>query len=325
MFFLLTAVAAVPLEAAKGIDPLGIGLEGYAYPHPVRFHAITYRGEDLRMAYMDVAPSGNANGETVLLLHGANFFGAYWDGTISALTGAGYRVVVPDQIGFGKSSKPVIPYSFHWLAKNTKSLLDALLIEQVNVIAHSMGGMLATRFTLMYPGAVETLTLANPIGLEDYRIKVPWVPTERIYQSLLKRTEEDIRNYHKSYYVTWNAKFDEYVMVHARMQGSAQFPQFARVRALVAQMIYEQPVVYEFPLVSAPTLLVIGQQDRTALGKTRVSPEVRATLGQYPQLGRQTHRAIRESHLLEWDDVGHAPHLEAPDRFYTVVLDFLAR
>lgn len=323
LLLLLTALSSLPAFAAPDIEPLGIALEGYAFPHPVKFHTLSYRGEDLRMAYMDVPPVGAANGETVLLLHGANFFGAYWRDTITALTQAGYRVVVPDQIGFGKSSKPVLPYSFHWLAANTKSLLDALGISRVAVVGHSMGGMLATRFALMYPDKVTRLTLENPIGLEDYRI-VPWTPTEQIYQGILAQGEDGIRAYHKAYYVTWRPEYDEYVMVHVRMRRSAQFPQYAWVRALITQMIYEQPVVHELCLLRTPTLLVIGQRDRTALGKDRVRPEVRTTLGQYPELGRRAHAAIGNSRLLELPDVGHAPHLEAPERFHAALLQFLA-
>ena len=120
----------------------------------------------------------------------------------------------------------------------------------------------------------------------------------------------------------WKPEYDELVMVHARMQSSAQFPQFARVRALIAQMIYEQPVVYEFGLLQQPTLLVIGQEDRTALGKGRVSAEIRKELGQYPVLGRRTHKAVANSTLLEWADIGHVPHLEAPNRFNAALLEF---
>jgi pimeloyl-ACP methyl ester carboxylesterase len=291
----------------------------------VKFHALAQGGEDLRMAYMDVAPTSKSNGQTVLLLHGANFFGAYWRDTIAALAAAGYRVVVPDQIGFGKSSKPVLPYSFHSLAANTKALLDALGIEQVAVVGHSMGGMLAVRFSLMYPGMVTHLVLENPIGLEDYRELVPWQPTERIYQGVLAETEDAIRAYHRAYYVTWKPEFEEWVMIHARLRGSAMFPQYAQVRALVLQMIYEQPIVHELPLLRVPALLVIGQSDRTAVGKARASAEARARLGLYPELGRRAHAAIPGSRLVELTDVGHTPHLETPQRFHAAVLEFLAQ
>ena len=85
----------------------------------------------------------------------------------------GYRVVVPDQIGFGKSSKPLADLHFDELARNTASLLESLNIETVDVVAHSMGGMLATRFARSYPARVERMVLAAPIGLEDYRLYVP--------------------------------------------------------------------------------------------------------------------------------------------------------
>jgi pimeloyl-ACP methyl ester carboxylesterase len=311
------------ISLADEPDGIGIGLEGYPFPHTVRFHPVVYRAEDLRMAYMDVPPRAGGHGRAVLLLHGANFFGAYWRDTIAALTNAGYRVVVPDQIGFGKSSKPAVPYSFHWLAANTKTLLDALGISRVAVVGHSMGGMLATRLGLMYPDTVSHLVLANPIGLEDYRAKVPWVPTDRLFQGVLAETEDSIRAVHRRYYVRWKPEYDDFAMVPVRMRASGLFPQYAWVRALIAQMIYEQPVVHEFPLLRPPTLLIVGQEDRTAPGRGRVSAEVGATLGRYPELGRRAHAAIPGSRLLELPGVGHMPHLEAPDRFHEALIEFL--
>jgi pimeloyl-ACP methyl ester carboxylesterase len=177
----------------------------------------------------------------------------------------------------------------------------------------------------MYPETVSHLVLENPIGLEDYRERVPWVPTERVYRGVLAETEDSIRAYHQAYYVTWKPEFDEFVMVHARLRGSAMFPQYARVRALVVQMIYEQPVVHEFPRLRVPAMLVIGQSDRTAVGKARASETVRATLGLYPELGRRAQAAIPGSRLVELPDVGHTPHLEVPQRFHAALLEFLGQ
>lgn len=309
--------------AAFAAEPLGIAMENYTYPYPVAFRAFEIDGQQVRMAYMDVPPAAAANGRTVALFHGKNFFGAYWKTTIQALSGAGYRVIVPDQIGFGKSSKPEMAYSFHEMARHTKALLDQLGVKQTAVVGHSMGGMVAARFALMYPDTVTRLVLEDPIGLEDYRMKVPYTPTEQLFAAELKTTEASIRNYHKSYYVEWKPEYDEYVQVPFRQTLSGDYPRLAKVSALTSQMIYQQPVVHEFPLVRARTLLVIGQQDRTAPGKNRATPAVQKTLGNYPELGRAAARAIPGASLVPLEGVGHIPHFEAPERFHKELLGFL--
>src|SRR5258705_11303543 len=134
----VAALALLGGNGARAAEPYGIGLEGFAYPFPVTMLALPSDGEALRMAYMDVKPPGAANGRTILLLHGRNFPSSYWEPTIKALTGAGYRVVVPDQVGFGKSSKPVSALSFDLLARHSIALLDSLQLPRVDIVAHSM-------------------------------------------------------------------------------------------------------------------------------------------------------------------------------------------
>ncbi|HXL57811.1 MAG TPA: alpha/beta fold hydrolase, partial [Chitinophagaceae bacterium] len=125
----------------SSIKPLDIDLENYQYPYPVQYITLNIQGEVLKMAFMDVKPT-NANGRTIMLLHGKNFNGAYWMQTAKVLSENGYRVIIPDQIGFGKSSKPQhIQYTFQLLAQNTKAILDTLGIQKVCVLGHSMGGM----------------------------------------------------------------------------------------------------------------------------------------------------------------------------------------
>jgi predicted alpha/beta-fold hydrolase len=136
-------VCAAPED--NTVRPLGIGLEELAYPYPVQFLDLVIEGQALRMAYMDVSSTGRSNGKTVVLLHGKSFSGNYWENAIRGLTDDGYRVVVPDQIGFGKSSKPDLRYSFDLLSANTRKLLDTLGVQRAAIVGHSFGGMLSRR------------------------------------------------------------------------------------------------------------------------------------------------------------------------------------
>jgi pimeloyl-ACP methyl ester carboxylesterase len=326
VIIILLAVAAAMSTHAQtaSSEPLGIAMEGYPYPYPVKFLPLKIEGQDLRMAYMDVSPPNKTSIRgIVVLLHGKNFFGAYWKETIIVLSKAGFRVIIPDQIGFGKSSKPDVHYSFHLLAANTRQLLDSLGVKRAAIVGHSMGGMLAVRFALMYPEFTTRLVLENPIGLEDYKEKAPYASTETLYGQQLDQTEEQIRKYQRAYYAHPKPEYDEYVQVQARQMASAEYPRLAWPAALTSQMVYEQPVANEFSLVRPPTLLVIGQSDRTAIGKDRVTPEVAKTMGNYPELGKKVAKEIPKATLVEIENCGHIPHFEAPEKFHAVLLEFL--
>src|SRR5690348_18386871 len=96
-----------PVQAPPDVKPTSITLEDVPYPQPVHFMPLTLYGTDVRMAYMDVPAAAQPNGHTVVLLHGMNFYGEYWKGTIDVLRNAGFRVVVPDQIGFRSEERRV--------------------------------------------------------------------------------------------------------------------------------------------------------------------------------------------------------------------------
>ena len=310
-------------SSGGAIDPEATN---YDYPFPVRFLSFDAQRQPLRMAYLDVLPTAPANGRAVLLLHGKNFSAAYWKSTIEALSASGFRVIAPDQIGFGKSSKPEShQYSFAGLASYTRELLRSLTIERAQVVGHSMGGMLATRYALLFPEAVEKLVLVNPIGLEDYGALVPYRPVSFWYQRELENTPEKLRDYQKAAYFAGNWK-PEYESLIELSAGWTRHPNYRRVAwasALTYEMILTQPVVHDFPRLRVPTRLIIGLRDRTALGKDLVSPERRDELGRYDQLAEQTARAIPGAELVALNDVGHLPQVEAFDRYRDALLDFL--
>ncbi|GAB3522636.1 alpha/beta hydrolase [Emticicia fontis] len=304
---------------------MDLNLKNYKYPFPVRSITISSQKQELQMAYMDVKPD-KANGKVVMLLHGKNFNGAYWRQTAESLTKAGYRVIIPDQIGFGKSSKPLhYQYSFQDLAKNTKQILDGLGINKVCVLGHSMGGMLATRFVLMYPEMTEKFILVNPIGLEDYKLKVPYQTLDAAYQKELKQNYESLKKYQQTNYYDgqWKPAYEEWLAPLAGWTLNKDYPTIAWNSALTSDMIMTQTVVYEFEKIETPTLLIIGQRDRTAIGKDMAPKELQATMGNYPELGRQTQARIAKSKLVPIESVGHLPHIEAFDQFIKPLLDFL--
>ena len=296
--------------------------QNVVYPDSVKYIQLNIEMQQVKMAYMDVAAK-KPNGQAILLLHGKNFNGYYWKNLISFLISNGYRVIVPDQVGWGRSDKPNIHYSFHLLAANTKKLLDSLKVTQAHVIGHSMGGMLATRFALMYPERVGKLIYENPIGLEDYKTFVPYQSIEKQYEKELKATPDSYKKYQQSYYPVWKPEYDQYVMAQAESLNKPDFQQTALVNAVTYQMIYEQPVVYEFKNIKLPTLFVIGQLDRTIVGKDLLEKNVAAAHGQYPVLGKRINDQVKNSILMELEGVGHIPHIQVPDVFQREVLRFL--
>lgn len=331
--FLPIALLALMLASAVGaraaspeVADLGARLERYDYPHPVRRFHVENQGHALEMAYMDLAPE-KANGRVAVLLHGKNFCAPYWLATAEHLRRQGWRVVLPDQVGFCKSSRPHdVQYSLHQLAANTHALLASLGIERSTVVAHSMGGMVGARLALMHPQSVERLVLVNPLGLEDWKARgVPWRSVDDWYRQERRTTAATIKAYQlKAYYDGhWKPEYDRWVALQAGMYEGSGRETSAWAGALAYDMIYTQPVVHEFPLLRVPTVLIIGQRDRTAVGRDAAPPEVAARLGDYPVLGREAAQAIPGARLIALDGLGHSPMLEAPERFERALDDAL--
>lgn len=284
----------------------------FDYPYLVGHHYFPSQGEDVQMAYMDVKPEG-AIKDTVVLLHGKNFSGFYFKTLIEHFQSKGLRVIVPDQIGFGKSSKPLsYQYSFHALASNTLSLLSSIGVEKFQLLGHSMGGMLATRVSLMAPERVKGLMLVNPIGLEDWKTMLPYRTIDEWYQAELNSSVDKMRAYQqKSYYDgVWKPEYEEFLAVNKGLLKGSDWPIIARTQAKLSDMIVTQPVLYEFKNLTMPTLLLLGDRDRTALMKDKASPELLPKLGRYDLLGPKIVKLIPRGKLVVLKNLGHMPFVE---------------
>ena len=292
------------------------------YPFPVKYFTVNI-DQDAKMAYMDVA-SKTPNGQNVVLFHGKNFTAYYWRDVITFLSEAGYRVIAPDQIGWGQSTKPNAKYTFEMLAQNNKLLLESLKIDKAVIVGHSMGGMLATRFALMYPESTAKLVLENPLGLEDYKKFIPYKTMEQQYKKEMDATYASIKKYQQTYYPVWKPEYEQYVKVQAEPLKQQDFSSVAWVNALTYQMIYEQPVLYEFEKLTSPTLLIVGQLDRTVVGKEMLSKQKQNLYGNYPVLAAKAAKKIKNSKLIILPGIGHIPHVQNVNLFKKHLLNFLS-
>ncbi len=300
--------AQPPAEAPADWGPVSLNLEEIEYPWPVHYLELRRYGQKMLMAYMDIPPTGPANGQTIFWQHGHNFYSEPYQATFRRLAAAGFRVLAVDRIGYGKSSKPMIPYNFNFVASNMKALMDELGVEQVAAVGHSMGGMVVSRFTMLYPENVTHVAMVNQIGLIDSRQSRPWRdplasdPTVPTYQSILRG--------HRIYYPTfWPPAHLEYVRRQYGQTLSGDYPRFARVRAMVSAMLYNDPVVYDWQFIETKALVIGGEDDRL--------------VDDFVARATHVHNELPNSALHLYPEIGHNPQVEIPDQFHADLIRFL--
>lgn len=307
-----------PSPTPTDVKPGSITCDECPYPYPSSYLGISVYGQDVRISYMDVAPQGTPNGHTVLVLHGNNFGGFYFKAIIDGLIKEGFRVIVPDQIGYSRSSKPIAPYNFNSQARNTWLILQDLKIEKVMVVGHSMGGMLAARFTTQYPKSVERVVIYNPIGLTDGRFGRPMTPIDQGYQQALKADYQSIRAGLSRYVAhnpqAWNQDFEAYTRIRYSWTLSADWPRLAMVQALIGQMLYFDPVVYDWAHIQVPTLAFGGAEDMLLGTAASFQERMKYLASQIPN---------GNGHVLLIPGLGHVPHLEAPEKVVPPLVAFL--
>lgn len=295
-------------------------LSTFTYPFPVNTFEFMAQGQKLQMSYMDVKPDGEVK-KTIVMFHGKNFGGFYFEPIIRDLTAQGYRVIVPDQIGFGKSSKPeTFQYSFHTLARFTDALLQKAEVTEFTLVGHSMGGMLATRYALLFPEKVKKLVLVNPIGLEDYKVLTGYKTIDELYAGELKNNEEKIRDYQKVFYYdgVWKEAYEPMIVPAVGWTKGPDHALIAKNAAMTSDLIYTQPVVYEFKKLKVKTTLINGDRDKTAPGKPWASPENQKIMGNYPKLGVEVAKMIPQGKLVTLKGLGHMPFVEDYQGFMKV-------
>jgi pimeloyl-ACP methyl ester carboxylesterase len=313
------AQTARPAQPAPAdVKPGSITCEECPYPYPSSYLPLTLYGQDVRMAFMDVAPQGAANGHNVMIFHGHNFAGFYFGPIIDALRAEGFRVIVVDQIGYGRSSKPIMQYTLSDMARNSRAILQSLKIDKTMVIGHSMGGMLAARFASLFPAVTERLLIYNPIGLVDTRHGRAPGNVDEQYKNALGATYASVKagltRYVAHNPAAWNAEFEKYARIRYAWTLGADWPRLAMVQTLTGALIGGDPVVYDWAHIEAPTLAFGGAED-VLPGSAKLFQERMKVLADTVPNGNG------KLHLIP--GLGHVPHLEDAARTIPPMVAFL--
>ena len=253
--------------------------------------------------------AGPETGRAVVLVHGFSVPYFIWDGTFQALTSAGHRVLRYDLFGRGYSDRPQVDYDIDLFVRQLAALLDALDMETVDIIGLSMGGAIASAFTVQFPGRVQHLALIDPIGVEPMPLnlfyKAALLPGVSELILSLVGTENMIQSLASDFYDPTQVE-----RFRAQYRVQMQFRGFKRaiVSTLRNKTVDGFPQIYErLGRLSMPVLMLWGRQDQTL--------PFEQSAGIMERVPRIDFRVIEES--------GHIPNCEKPEIVHPMLLEFL--
>lgn len=161
--------------------------------------------------------------------------------------------------------------------------------------------MLSARYALMYPSETYRLVLVDPLGLENwFALGVPYQAPDISYQTELNQTYTTLRTYQQATYYagTWKDSYDVWVYMLLGIYKGSLGDHFAWNMAMTTDMVFTQPIIYELPNLKMPSLLIVGDNDNTAIGKAWAPAAVKPLLGHYEILGKQVSPTIPGNTLI---------------------------
>jgi len=255
------------------------------------------------------------DGPVLLLIHGIAGSSAAWREVMPTLAER-YTVIAPDLIGHGHSAKPLGDYSLGAYASGMRDLLGALGVERASVVGQSFGGGVALQLAYQHPECCERLVLVDSGGLGrevSWMLRFMTLPGSEylmpvIFPSFVRRRGNELSRQLHARGVRlgriaemWNA--------YASLTESDNRQAFVRtLRAVIdpgGQTVSAEDRLYL--AARMPTLIIWGEQDA-------IIPVSHALAA---------HVAIPHSRLELIAEAGHFPHVETPERFLEVLLDFL--
>jgi len=268
----------------------------------------------------NLVEAGPAEGPLIMLLHGFPEFWLAWREIIAPLAQSGFRVVAPDQRGYGLSDKPrgVDAYRLDRLADDVVAIARAVGHERFHLVGHDWGGSVGWWLATRRPAHVAKMVIANAAhpavwraAMKDDRdqrrrsgyvrvLRMPWLPEAMIRLGGYRSLEAAFGDVGRS------DAFDRSTM--GRYRAAWRQPGALRSMLNWYRALFRQPLPMPPPAsIPVPTLLIWGDRDRFAV----------------PGLADRSASLCRSVTIEHWPDATHwTPHGD-PDRFLRAVLAFV--
>ena len=244
-------------------------------------------------------------GTPVILLHGSGGEGARWMPTIKGLASE-FRVIAPDQIGWGASDKPMTIYHGGVFAEFLARFMKEIGLPKAALIGQSMGAGVALQMAVKYPRMVERIVLVNGGGFTSPNDPpragaTDWHARQISNAGTLAESREYLEKMYYNHSLITDQQVEDNLILRLRSAYTAESVQIANARGLGG--ITEE----QARAIKTPTLLVWGANDK-------LSPPVNAD---------KLNAAIAGSRKVLIDKAGHYPFIEHPDQFNQAVREFL--
>jgi len=247
-----------------------------------------------RIHYVDVGA-----GPTVILLHGLADDVGVWGAVMPALA-AKHRVIALDQVGFGRSDKPLLNYRVSTFVDFLDGFLNELKIKRASLVGNSLGGWVAADFALKHPDRIERLVLSDAAGYAALAKTMD----PRALNALHLASREDIR--YLGPLTFRDKRFYEDVDL-AFKQRVAAGDSYTVSQLLDSMRRGENVLDGRLGAMEKPTLILWGRDDK-------LIPV---------NFAARFNKEINASRLRIIDGCGHMPHVECPEKFNDALLQFL--
>lgn len=241
------------------------------------------------------------SGPTVILLHGLGGSAANWAPTIAPLAQK-YRVLVPDQIGFGKSDKPMLNYRVATLVDFLDGFYKQAGVQKASLVGNSLGGFTAAAFAIAHPEKVDKLVLVDAAGFAVTGDLDP-----KVLNGLNPSTRQQVKDLLGLVFFN-KEQFSSDMAIDGFLASRVTAgDQYTIQRFIDSIARGEDMLDGKLSAIKQSTLIVWGRED----GLTLLS------------MGQRFNKEIAGSQIFIIEKCGHVPQLEKPAEFNTALLKFL--